>query len=292
MKLIMVCLIAIGLLVAHNANTRESKEYFLDRAGDKIFVKEIGTGPALVFVHGGPGDNHMNFMPYAASLAQDFRVILYDQNDAGKSKSAKPGAHTADREVETLEFLRKELGLEKLSIVAHSWGTILAQFYALKYPQNVERLLLMASIGTSFSNYMQFAQNLQQKFTPEDIQRMQQAAQKPDFTPKDHLEIYLPYYFHDPKNIAKMSATEINFGVNREIIGDISQRFNFTAKGESFSFPIMVLQGASDLLTINDLKPVFSNYPNVQFTEADKSGHWPFVEQPELTTSVIKKFFK
>lgn len=282
----------LQFIFVHLALSQQAKEYYLDHDGDQIFVKEMGSGQPLVFLHGGPADNHMSFLPYAESLAEHFRVILYDQNDAGKSKSATSKPHTVEREVETLEFIRQELGIEKLSIVGHSWGTILSLFYAKQHPENVNKVMLVASIGTSFQYYMRFAQNLQGKFTQADMLKMQELAQKPGAGPQDQLEVYLPYYFHDQVNSTKLTKTLVNFEVNREIMGDVSRLFHFKGQGAEFNLPIMVLQGASDMLTVTDLKEAFKGFPNVQFTEARQSGHFPFVEEPALTTQTILKFFQ
>ncbi|WP_298514882.1 alpha/beta hydrolase [uncultured Kordia sp.] len=283
--------IVLMLTIFQVSYSQKSVEYYVTHNESKIFVKEIGKGPTLILLHGGPADNHLSFMPYAEELSKNFRVIMYDQNDAGKSTSATQKPHTAAREIETLEFLRTHLKLEKLSLVGHSWGTILSLMYAEKYPQHIHKISLISSVGTSFQYYIQFAQNLQKKFTQEDIKKMQALSSKPNVKPSELLDIYLPYYFFDNANIKKLTKTDINFSVNREILTDISQKFNLRGKEPIFKFPILVLQGVSDLLTPEDIKKAFLNFPDVEITAISKAGHFPYVENPNEVTQKLTTFF-
>ncbi len=268
-----------------------NKEYFLEVKEAKIFVKEMGEGKPLILIHGGPGDNHMSFMPYAEELSKDYRVILYDQNNAGKSTSTTEIANTADLEIETLEHLRKHLKLDKLSLVGHSWGTILSLLYAEKHPEHINNITLISSIGTSFQDYIKFATNLQGKFTDDYIKKMQDLSKNPNATQQDMVEVYLPLYFYDEAHLEKLTKTKINFETNRSIITDISQKFNLVGKEEKFKFPILILQGETDMLTAEDMKQSFSKFSDVKIVDIEKSGHFPFIENPEATTKNIKQFF-
>jgi pimeloyl-ACP methyl ester carboxylesterase len=91
--------------------------------------------PALLFVHGGPGDvtNPWSFA-YFATWEKRFMVVQWDQRGAGRTlRKTGPSivpTMTVDRMaqdgIELSEFLRKHLGKNKIVLVAHSFGTILA----------------------------------------------------------------------------------------------------------------------------------------------------------------------
>jgi pimeloyl-ACP methyl ester carboxylesterase len=78
----------------------------------------------LVFLHGGPGMDHRHLEPAAAPLTDAFRCVLYDQRGDGASLLCRltPAALHPDRHVEDLDALRTELGLERLTLVGHSWA--------------------------------------------------------------------------------------------------------------------------------------------------------------------------
>jgi proline iminopeptidase len=75
-------------------------------------------------------------------LADRFQVIYFDPLGVGESGRAKSTSeYTFAREVEDLEGLRKALGLSQINLLGHSFGGMVAQAYALKYPRSVKRLV-------------------------------------------------------------------------------------------------------------------------------------------------------
>ena len=110
-----------------------------------------------MLVPGGPGDAHDIYHPFFSRLADRNRVIYFDAFGVGKSDRARsPKEYSFQRDVEDLEGLRKALGLAQMNLFGHSFGGMVAQAYALKYPQFVKRLILM---DTFFSGKMWQANN-------------------------------------------------------------------------------------------------------------------------------------
>lgn len=93
------------------------------------------VNPVLLFLHGGPGDvtNPWTFIIFARWEAH-FTVVQWDQRGAGrtlrKTGPAVASTMTLDRMaqdgIELTEYLRQRLGKDKIVVVAHSFGTILA----------------------------------------------------------------------------------------------------------------------------------------------------------------------
>jgi pimeloyl-ACP methyl ester carboxylesterase len=96
---------------------------------------EDRQNPVLLFVHGGPGDttNPWSFV-YFAPWQKRFTVVQWDQRGAGrtlrKTGPSVASSMTLDRMaqdgIELSEFLRKHLGKDRIVLVAHSFGSILA----------------------------------------------------------------------------------------------------------------------------------------------------------------------
>jgi pimeloyl-ACP methyl ester carboxylesterase len=113
---------------------------------------EDRKNPALLLLHGGPGDA-TNPWGYAAfrSWLKYFTVVQWDQRGAGRTlgRNGAASASTITIEqmvrdgVELAELLRKKLGKEKLVLVGHSWGSILGVFMAKGRPE-----LFYAFVGT------------------------------------------------------------------------------------------------------------------------------------------------
>ncbi len=109
-----------------------------------IYYEESGNpnGKPVVFLHGGPGSGtrpkQRRFFDPAA-----YRIILFDQAGAGKSKSTDLLKENTTWElVKHLELLRKHLGVEKWQLFGGSWGSTLALAYAETYPQHVTEIIM------------------------------------------------------------------------------------------------------------------------------------------------------
>jgi len=88
-----------------------------------------------------------------------------------------------------------------------------------------------------------------------------------------------------------MSKTKINFEVNQAIVQSIFSHFNLGPDLKKFNFPVLVVQGKQDLLTLSEIKPGFAEMPQVSFTEIDRAGHWVFVEQTDIFNRMVIDFF-
>lgn len=103
-----------------------------------------GTGTPAILLHGGPGINSYYLNPMRA-LGAGRPVILYDQIGSGRSTSdTGPDDWTVENFVAELEFLRSALGLDRVHLVGHSWGTMLAAEYWRAHPDRVESLVFMS----------------------------------------------------------------------------------------------------------------------------------------------------
>jgi len=122
------------------------QEHILPTADLDIAWYEVGNGPTVVFLNGGPGDSHRYLRPVVAPLADRFHCVLYDQRGCGRSRLDHPdeSALRVHRFVDDLEALRRCLGQERLALVGHSWGATLALVYAIAHPDHVERVALLS----------------------------------------------------------------------------------------------------------------------------------------------------
>lgn len=152
----------------------------LDRAGTlpgtvPLRIARVGktSGKTMMYLSGGPGGAGVSEMLSVVgsalpSLADDFQLIGYDQRGTGRSgllrcprlekdthlRDTGAGEDCANRigparrfyttadSVQDMEAIRRQLGVEKLTLFGISYGTELAVAYARAYPANVERLIL------------------------------------------------------------------------------------------------------------------------------------------------------
>lgn len=109
-----------------------------------IYYEQSGKpeGNPVIFLHGGPGlgtsgRDRRFFDPSV------YRIILFDQRGAGKSKpAAEIRQNTTWDLVEDIERLRKHLHIQKWVVFGGSWGATLALAYATRYTDQVKAMVL------------------------------------------------------------------------------------------------------------------------------------------------------
>ncbi|MDQ7745616.1 alpha/beta fold hydrolase [Hydrogenophaga pseudoflava] len=106
-------------------------------------------GDPWLLLHGGPGSGANAGLLAPLDLSRH-RAIAPDQRGSGASRprGSTLRNHTAAL-VSDLESLRRHLGLERWSLLAGSWGTVLALAYAQAHPQRVQRLVLRGAFALS-----------------------------------------------------------------------------------------------------------------------------------------------
>lgn len=122
----------------------------VEAAGIATNYLEAGTGSPVVLVHGsGPGVSaYANWRLTMPDLATEHRVLAPDM--AGFGFSAKPGTYGMAQWVDQLDGFLRALDLERVSLVGNSFGGGLALAFATRWPERVDRLVLMGSMGVEF----------------------------------------------------------------------------------------------------------------------------------------------
>jgi pimeloyl-ACP methyl ester carboxylesterase len=111
-----------------------------------LHVVEYGSGPTIVATHG-LGDQHETFAPLIEPLvASGFRLVLWDLPGHGRSATVPiTGPETGIEAME--DVVNRERG--RVTLLGHSLGGYLSLSYAAKYPERVDKLVLL-STGPGF----------------------------------------------------------------------------------------------------------------------------------------------
>lgn len=117
----------------------------------RMAFRRVGNpdGEPWLLLHGGPGGASQPGMLRPLDLGRQW-AIAPDQRGCGASRprGCTQGNHTAAL-VADLEALREHLGLDRWSVLAGSWGTVVALAYAHRHPERVQRLVLRAAFALS-----------------------------------------------------------------------------------------------------------------------------------------------
>jgi pimeloyl-ACP methyl ester carboxylesterase len=109
--------------------------------GINIHYVQTGKGRDLVLIHGiasNLGQWQLSILP---ALAKEFRVTMYDLRGHGYSDMPASG-YTPDHMVGDFSGLLDYLGIERASIIGHSYGGVVALYYAVVHPERVDKLII------------------------------------------------------------------------------------------------------------------------------------------------------
>lgn len=137
--------------VAGRRSAWPSPAYLSVGRGHRMAYRAVGNpqGEPWLLVHGGPGSRCQPGMLAPLDLARQW-AIAPDQRGCGASRPrGKTAASTTHALVADLEALRRHLGVERWSLLAGSWGTVVALAYAKAHPQRVQRLVLRGAFALS-----------------------------------------------------------------------------------------------------------------------------------------------
>ncbi len=153
----------------------------------KVWYRVTGSGnrTPVILLHGGPGYSSF-YLKTLDSLGVDRRVIRYDQLGAGKSSRITDTLlFTIPHFVAELDSVRRALGAERVYLVGHSWGTILAVEYYRAHPEQVAGLVL-ASAALDIPAWERHARELVTTL-PDSAQRaIRRAEQTHDYGAADY----------------------------------------------------------------------------------------------------------
>src|ERR1700709_2144462 len=119
-------------------------QYLTIHGHQRAFIKQ-GSGPAVLLLHG-LGCDHTTWMPVIADLARHYTVIAPDL--LGHGASAKPRAdYSVGGYANGMRDLLTVLGIDKVTVVGHSFGGGVAMQFAYPFPERPERMILVSSGG-------------------------------------------------------------------------------------------------------------------------------------------------
>ena len=282
------------------------KSGFIHSNSIPIYYEAEGVGNPLIILHGGPGVPH-DYLQDIRSLSPYARLVFFDQRGTGKSGKSNKLDYTLESNVEDTENIRKALGLGQCAIFGHSWGGMLAQAYALKYPRNVRRLILANTFSTVdhlntalakmrasmprqhqeiVEKYEQVGLYNGRESYPDEYQSAVDAAYDPI-----SISVPKPSYLQDAFRRMSYEVYRTMWGEETEfkVTGTMST-FNFLPRLSEIKVPTLVIVGAADMTTIEMAQETAKGIPGAHLVVFEHSRHYPFIEEKEKFVTVMKNF--
>ena len=242
-----------------------------------LHVRDLGSGPPVVFLHPGPGLDGSVFLPHATRVADaGFRVLLADLPGSGRSPT---GDWTLAGQAEAVEDMVNELGLEDWTLLGHSFGGYVAMQHVVDY-------------GTA-TRYVASCTDAEEEEPPEvDPHRYENMAPEVAAaferegsvtTPEECLEVWrdqLPFFANDPAAVEPM-LDKVVFQPEAHRGHEIGELHALGALA-AFEGPVLAIAGADDRGTPPPLAARIADAaPHGELLVIDGAGHFPFAETPE-----------
>jgi pimeloyl-ACP methyl ester carboxylesterase len=109
--------------------------------GAQIYVRSGGSGPVVLLVHGF-GDTGDMWGPVARDLVKNHTVVVADLRGMGRS-SHPTGGYDKRTQAADLRAVMVALGYDRSAVVGHDIGNMVSYAYAARYPDKVDRLVVM-----------------------------------------------------------------------------------------------------------------------------------------------------
>lgn len=293
----------VAIATAHAAPLADGAGTFSTDDGVVLQYDIAGRGAPAVFVHGGPGSGSAGFQAVAGELFEgDFRMIYLDQRGSGHSASAGNGDYSLERQVEDLEALRRHLKIERWTVVAYSFGGLIAQSYAVKHPDRV-RAMIMSNV------LLDLGMSMQSSYT-HGLAMMPEAA-RPTFDDampfpqryftvlgmlqKMGLSWQLQYASEASKRAAEAQVAGRDLGKNRDMgtkifSGHPGSYFNdLIPSTAEVKVPVLVIDGQDDHV----VGPQAERFAYPKMTRITLPGrHNPFIDAPDAYRDAVHAFVK
>jgi proline iminopeptidase len=279
-------------------------EEIISSGNSKLHYKTFGTGNPILIINGGPGMNCEGFGYVAQEIAKmNFQTILYDQRGTGKSSVEKANSETItmDLMVEDIENLRNHLKIKKWIILGHSFGGIMASYYATKHPETIDKLIFSSSGGVNmnFTSYVQERMNNNLTKTERDSLSKYQNKLNSGDNSLNTLKLRAKYlanaYVFDKSKASTIAErlTQTKFEINSLVFENLRKiKFNCTNEFSNFKQPVLVLQGKNDIITTQTAQETANAFPNSKLVLMENCGHYGWLDANELYFKTIKTFLE
>jgi proline iminopeptidase len=254
-----------------------------DVRGVALFERRVGSGPATVVLHGGPGAHHDYLLPGFDALATGRTLIYYDQRGGGRSAVPREVPVGWREQVADLEALRQLWGMDRLTLAGYSWGGLLALLYAIEHPDRVERLALVSPAPAWRAARAEFESRLSARTMAPALQDARAALRASGLRERDPeayqrrvFELSVAGYFHDPAKVAGLTPFRVTGRTQQEVWDSLGD-YDLRPALAGLQLPAIVLHGDDDPIPAESARAI-ADAIDAPFHLLAGSGHVPYVE--------------
>jgi proline iminopeptidase len=303
---------------------------FVNIWGKNIWYDIYGAehSDTLLYLHGGPGASCLDFVNQAKALSGKMRVVIFDQLGVLRSDAiAESESYSMEYQIEMVEEMRKILGIEKWSVLGHSYGGMLAVLYASACPDSVHKIILecpslwFEDSARSTAEYL--SEHIHSLNNGEAV-KLWEKVRFADYQDKTEVvwdlsallgyvtDMELRFYLHGitlEEYEMSMDTTDIAdemwskgeqhlkklLEAQPEPAGSAQKKVmmtdNLLPVIPRIAAPMLLINGKYDpACTRNQIEYIMNNAQNVTQAVFEDSGHFPRLEEAEKYTNTVLSF--
>ena len=210
-----------------------------------------------------------------------------------------------------LDELRQHFRVARVTLVAHSYGPLLAASYALAHPDRVKRMVFFGPVPPRQGDFWQrFSKSLGARLDSDQRSRMSAAAQRmtdPTLSEadtrqgcRDYWAIGLRPRLAEPEKTlsmvkADLCATDvagIRYGNrigNRVIMASYGD-WDLRARLRTLTVPTLVVHGEEESIPMDLVEEWVTSMPNARLMKVPHAAHFTYAERPELVWPAVERF--
>jgi proline iminopeptidase len=279
--------------------------------GAELFYRVVGSGSdVLVMIHGGPGMDMGYMVPDFGPLAEHHKLLFYDQRGGGRSALLRDDAalYTMAHHVADLEALRRHFGLERMTLVAHSFGPAIAASYAMAHPERVARMIFIGPVPPRAGElWTRYGATIDSRLTPDEraelTKREEAMVRGPD--PVNACRAYWAIAVKPrvarPELASKVTgdfcsagaaAIQSGMGVAGPHTLESLGAWDFRPGLAAVTAPTLIIHGEADAIPMDLVEEWATALPNAKLVKIAGASHFPYVERPDLVWPAIESFLQ
>ena len=300
----------IAFLVALAAQPAPTEGYVVSSDGGRLFYRVAGHGrDTLIAIHGGPGVDLESIYGDFAPLFSNHVVIFYDQRGAGRSElPADTTRLFFPQQLRDLDAVRRHFRLEKVTLVAHSYGPMLAASYAIAHPEHVTRLVLMGPVPPRRGDFWKrFSQNVAPRMDSLQRAKLASASRRLADTTADAKQACRDYWamamvprLAEPartlplikSDLCAAPAAGLRYGLtvtNRVVMGSIGD-WDLRSALARLAVPTLVVHGEQEAIPMDLVEEWVTSLPDARLLRVPNAAHFAYAERPEIVWPAVETF--
>ena len=253
-----------------------------------IHYHDQGEGEVVIFLHGAGGgaSGYSNFKGnYPVFADAGYRSIVPDLLGYGLSSKPDIAQYDLDFFVAGVKGLVDALGLKNITLLGNSLGGAVALGYALAYPDEVKRLILMAPGGV---------EDLETYLAMPGIANMFKIYQSGKTGPEAMRDV-MSMQLYDPSLLTEEIINERApiAATQTQAARSILKVPNMTARLHELKCPVFGFWGVNDQFNpVSGTNKLVENCPQARMVVLNRCGHWVQVEHRDMFNRACIDFLK